>query len=247
MDKGTELKRKIGHIDYPNPIEVLSKLRESRTKPFNWETLIKVLDEVEQVLLNVQEQEKKFDEFFIFENSHIMSGFEYKGENVVAMSLDEYYKFMEQDEVLDIVKEKDVDMYSLRRCETVEEYNIHFVIDEYQKLTQDEFVILKRLNNDMRESMKTINLESFGINKEIYNIPYSDLKGYKYTDKYSNNVITIEKDSNYGTNYFVMLVNGGLAKNLFGNVLYWETLNDAEKDICNLFCGNNPEHCSAFK
>lgn len=47
------------------------------------------------------------------------------------------------DKMLEIVKEKDVDMYSLRRCETVEEYNIHFVIDEYQRLTQDEFDLLK--------------------------------------------------------------------------------------------------------
>ena len=95
--------------------------------------------------------------------------------------------------------------------------------------------------------MKETNLDSLDIRKEIYDIPYTDLKGYKYTDKHSNNVVTIEKDSNYGTNFFVMLVNGGLAKNLFGNVLYWETLNDAEKDICNLFCGNNPEHYSAFR
>ena len=53
-------------------------------------------------------------------------------------------KAQKQEKVLEIIIEKDVDMYSLRRCETVEEYNIHFVIDEYQKLTQEEFDLLKR-------------------------------------------------------------------------------------------------------
>lgn len=50
----TELKS----IKETEPSEVLSKLRELRAKPFNWETLIKVLDEVEQSLLKAQENEK---------------------------------------------------------------------------------------------------------------------------------------------------------------------------------------------
>ena len=55
-----------------------------------------------------------------------------------------FLKAQKQEKVLEIIKVKDVDMYSLRRCETVEEYNIHFAIDEYQELTQEEFDTLKR-------------------------------------------------------------------------------------------------------
>lgn len=53
-------------------------------------------------------------------------------------------KAKQQEKVLEIIKEKDVDMYSLRRCKTSEEYNEHFAIDEYQKLTEEEFDLLKR-------------------------------------------------------------------------------------------------------
>lgn len=51
--------------------------------------------------------------------------------------------------VLEIIKEKDVDFYSLRRCDTVDEHNAMFTIDEFQKLTQEEFNLLKEvLEND---------------------------------------------------------------------------------------------------
>ena len=53
-------------------------------------------------------------------------------------------KAEEMKKVLEIIFEKDVDMYSLRRCKTSEEYNEHFAIDEYQKLTEEEFNLLKR-------------------------------------------------------------------------------------------------------
>ena len=58
------------------------------------------------------------------------------------------YKAKQQEKVLEIIKEKDVDMYSLRRCKTSEEYNEHFAIDEYQKLTEEEFDLLKRCFNE---------------------------------------------------------------------------------------------------
>lgn len=118
--------------------------------------------------------------------------------------------------------------------EKLDNESVHYSLDE-------EF------NNEKRERMKTTNLDALDICKETYDIPYSVHKGYKYTNKYSSNVIAVEKDSNYATNYFVMLINGDLMKDLFDNVLYWKTLNDAEKDICNLFSGNSPEHHLAFK
>lgn len=43
-----------------------------------------------------------------------------------------------------IIKEKEIDMYSLGRCDTVDEYNTKFAMDEYQVLTQEDFDTLKR-------------------------------------------------------------------------------------------------------
>lgn len=47
--------------------------------------------------------------------------------------------------VLEIFDKKDVDIYSLKRCKTVKEYNSGFMIDEYQKLTPEEFDLLKKV------------------------------------------------------------------------------------------------------
>ena len=48
--------------------------------------------------------------------------------------------------VLEIIKEKDVDIYILNHCKTVDEYNskIVHIIGEIRELTQDEFDLLKR-------------------------------------------------------------------------------------------------------
>lgn len=56
-------------IDNANPSEALGKLRELRAKPLNWDTLIKVLDEVEQALLKTQEQEKLIE---IIKNKRVL-------------------------------------------------------------------------------------------------------------------------------------------------------------------------------
>ena len=47
---------------------------------------------------------------------------------------------------LDIIKEKDVDIYILNHCKTVDEYNskIVHIIGEIRELTQEEFDLLKR-------------------------------------------------------------------------------------------------------
>ena len=49
----------------------------------------------------------------------------------------------EYKKVLEIIKKKDVDIKLLKECEEVEEYNAHFIIDEYQELTEKEFNLLK--------------------------------------------------------------------------------------------------------
>lgn len=48
--------------------------------------------------------------------------------------------------VLEIIKEKDVDIYILNSCKTVDEYNskIVHIVGETRELTQDEFDLLKR-------------------------------------------------------------------------------------------------------
>ncbi|MCR5350089.1 MAG: hypothetical protein K6E20_03755 [Acholeplasmatales bacterium] len=54
-------------IDNSKPSEALGKLRELRAKPLNWDTLIKVLDEVEQALLKAEEMEKELEKFCEYE------------------------------------------------------------------------------------------------------------------------------------------------------------------------------------
>lgn len=46
---------------------------------------------------------------------------------------------------LEIIKEKDVDIYILRKCKTVDEYNskIVHIVGEIRELTEDEFNLLK--------------------------------------------------------------------------------------------------------
>ncbi len=100
---------------------------------------------IKQALIKAQEQEKKFDDFLIFENGHKMSGFDYKGKQIVAIPLEEYDDFMKQNDVLEIIFEKNVDLHYLKDCKTVEEYNKYCdEITEEKELTQKEFDALKR-------------------------------------------------------------------------------------------------------
>ena len=112
---------------------------------FNYEEM-EDYNAIKQALLKAQEQEKLFDDRLVFKNGCMSSGFEYKGKQIVAMPLKEYAELMEQEKVLDIIKEKDVDIYILNHCKTVDEYNskIVHIIGEIRELTQEEFDLLKR-------------------------------------------------------------------------------------------------------
>lgn len=48
---------------------------------------------------------------------------------------------------LEIIKEKDVDIYILRKCKTVDEYNFKIVhiVGETRELTEEEFELLKEV------------------------------------------------------------------------------------------------------
>lgn len=59
----------------------------------------------------------------------------------------ELLKAQEQEKVLDIIKEKNVDIIYLKDSNTVEEYNSHFGC-AVCKLTQEEFELLKKYFND---------------------------------------------------------------------------------------------------
>lgn len=64
--------------------------------------------------------------------------------NVITISLDDYTKFIDQRNVLEILKEKNVDLKYLRDCKTVEEYNKYCddLTDE-KPLTEEGFNTLK--------------------------------------------------------------------------------------------------------
>ena len=94
----------------------------------------------------VQEQEKFFDSRLSFKDGSLTCGFDYKGEDIVAMPLDEYDKIMQQEEVLKIIEKKDVDVGYLKTCKTLKEYNstCYWENDFNERLTIDEFNLLKR-------------------------------------------------------------------------------------------------------
>lgn len=107
-------------IDNANPSETMECLeRIIITKPYKtFDEFDNDYNNIKQYILKAQEQENK---------------------NEILKEL-----LINQAKVLEIVFEKEVDMYSLRICETVEEYNMHYAIEEYQKLIKEEFDLLKR-------------------------------------------------------------------------------------------------------
>ena len=100
---------------------------------------------IKQYILKAQEQEKLFDDMLVFKNGCLSSCFEYKGKQIVAMLLEEYAEFMEQEKELDIIKEKDVDIFMLRRFKTLEAYNNYAKENKMKQLTEEEFNLLKEV------------------------------------------------------------------------------------------------------
>lgn len=102
-------------------------------------------DVIEQALLKAQKQEKFFDDKLVFKNGCIMSGFDYKGKQIVTMPLEKYDEFMKQEKTLEIIKEKAVDVYVLFDL-GLEEYNKYVLkrYGTYYQLTEEEFNLLKR-------------------------------------------------------------------------------------------------------
>ena len=58
---------------------------------------------------------------------------------------------VEYKKVFEIIKKKNVEIQLLKESETVEDYNGHFIISDYQELTEEEFDTLKRwVENEKR-------------------------------------------------------------------------------------------------
>lgn len=136
-------------IDNATPSEALKCLESIEDAlwddDFHYQRHSKLLDNIEQALLKAQEQEKLFDDMLVFKNGCLSSCFEYKGKQIVAMSLEEYAEFMEQEKVLETIKEKEVNMQVFNQCEDVEAYNKVYIKQKDRQLTEEEFEMLKEV------------------------------------------------------------------------------------------------------
>lgn len=106
------------------------------------------INDIEKYVLKVQEQEKFIDSKLSFKDGSIACGFDYKGEHIVAVPLNEYDRLMEQEKTIKIINEKGVDVGYLKTCKTLEEYNSNCWNDEEdfnKRLTQEEFDLLKEM------------------------------------------------------------------------------------------------------
>ena len=149
--------------DNSNPSEALECLERLDTMDFHRsiETYIPEIDSdisetqylgntdefytIKQALLKAQEQKKLFDDMLVFKNGCLSSCFEYKGKQIVAMPLEEYAEFMEQEKVLETIKEKEVNMQVFNQCEDVETYNKVYIKQKDRQLTKEEFEMLKEV------------------------------------------------------------------------------------------------------
>lgn len=85
-------------------------------------------------------------------------------------------------------------------------------------------------------------LRQCGIKIELVDNGYREPKTYKYTHESRKAVITIDKDNFFGIKSYVMEINGKEATNFFGKTLRWETLEEAQSDVVEIFNGNMPKH-----
>jgi len=92
--------------------------------------------------------EKTFDEMLVY--GAMMAGFDYKEKQLVAMPLEEYDKLMKQEKVLEIIKEKNVNIGWFKAVLTTKGdsydcylYWVKLTVGQ-TPLTEEEFELLKR-------------------------------------------------------------------------------------------------------
>ena len=122
---------KFKQIDNINPSEALEFLKQQAIAFERSELAIKVAngnyDSIKQALLKSQEQEK--------ENDILKGQVKYLTEVVI-----EFQKIHR------IIFEKNVSIFWIKECKSLEEYNYNVV--DYMKLTEEEFELLKRYCNE---------------------------------------------------------------------------------------------------
>lgn len=109
---------------------------------------------IKQSLLKAQDNEKMLDDMLGFNDGSLTSCFEYKGKQVVAMLLDAYDEFMEQEKALEIIFEKGLSLAErdmIKHSENYEQYCIKFgwcyMKNAGSQKTEEEFNLLKRWLN----------------------------------------------------------------------------------------------------
>ncbi len=110
-----------------------------------------IFEPIKQALIKAQEQEKFFDDKLVFKNGCIMSGFDYKGKQIVAMPLEEYDEFMKQkkaQEPKQYLKWEDLE-FKIENQEMFVLLNGSFYLLEYYTDSETEYVIIKATNTTM--------------------------------------------------------------------------------------------------
>ena len=82
--------------------------------------------------------------------------------------------------------------------------------------------------------------EAYLINEEKIDNGYRQPKTLRYTRQNSKAIIEIDSDNYFGEKCYVMTINGRLAENFFGKTLFWQTLEQAKKDIVRIFYNQMP-------
>lgn len=137
-------------IDNANPSEALKDLERIGNDYFlgSKDCLVKKIykkeyNTIKQALLNQQEQEKFFDDKLVFKNGCIMSGFDYKGKQIVAMPLEEYDEFMKQKKALDFIKKFIWVEDGKLKCGRRDSFVIELYEPDFE--TKEEFNLLKEV------------------------------------------------------------------------------------------------------
>ena len=134
----------IDNADPSGALESLEKVKGYRTGGIiSFEVFLEDTEEyntLKQALLKLDFLEDAMDLptncFSTFKNRN--------GDEVTIMRRERYEEYQEQEKVLEIIKEKEVNLGMLKICKTVEQYNAGCRIFGRNELTQEEFELLKR-------------------------------------------------------------------------------------------------------
>lgn len=154
-------------VDSVNSSEALKCLEllgdfEWHKKSFK-EAFPDLINTIKNYILETQEQEKFLADKLVFKNGCLMSGFDYKGKQIVAMPLEEFDEFMKQEEALEITNEKCVGNDNLLLVKESLNYKhylekaklgidsvVNINLKEKDLLTEEEFNVLKGMTREWK-------------------------------------------------------------------------------------------------